>query len=201
MIKLGVFYCLEDGFENDIVSFKSFFSSKCEISKYLNHLPHLSLYVFNINPDDLSDVILEFKEMQKLLDQCSAQIVKWKVFENDILTKLNTLCLEIELSNDLKNLQMKVVDSLNKFHFKNNNNKYVGELKFSNDRYGYPFIGNHWIPHITIGSMDIKSENLLELSEKLFAFPQKISINNICLFEIKGDHHKLIKKINFERSS
>ena len=38
MIKLGVFYCLEDGFKNDVESFKSFFSSKCEISKYLNHL-------------------------------------------------------------------------------------------------------------------------------------------------------------------
>ena len=200
MIKLGVFYCLEDGFENDIEYFKSFFSSKCEISKYLNHLPHLSLYVFNINSHNLNDVIFEFNQIQKSLNKLSAKIVKWKVFENDILTKLNTLSLEIELSNELKVLQMKVVDSLSKFHLKSNND-YIGELKFSNDRYGYPFIGNHWIPHITIGSMDIKSKNLLELSEKLFAFPQKISINNICLFKIKGDHHELIKKIDFERRS
>ena len=200
MIKLGVFYCLDDGFENDIESFKSFFSSKCEISKYLNHLPHLSLYVFNINSNNLSDVIFEFNKMQKSLNQFSAKIVKWKVFENDILTKLNTLCLEIELSNELKFLQMKVVDSLSKFHVKSYS-EYEGELKLSNESYGYPFVGDHWIPHITIGSMDIKSENLLELSEKLFAFPQKISINNICLFKIKGDYHELIKKIDFERSS
>ena len=145
-------------------------------------------------------MIVEFKEMQKSLDQCSAQIVKWKVFENDILTKLNTLCLEIELSNELKFLQMKVAGSLSKFHIKNYN-EYEGELKLSNDRYGYPFVGNHWIPHITIGSMDIKSKNLLEFSEELFAFPQEILINNICLFKIKGDYHELIKKIDFERSS
>ena len=200
MIKLGVFYCLEDGFKNDIESFKSFFSSKCEISKYLNHLPHLSLYVFNINSNNLSDVIFEFNKMQKSLNQFSSKTVKWKVFENDILTKLNTLCLEIELSNELKFLQMKVVGSLSKFHVKNYS-EYEGELKLSNERHGYPFVGDHWIPHITIGSMDIKSENLLELSEKLFAFPQKISINNICLFKIKGDHHELIKKIDFERRS
>jgi len=200
MIKLGVFYCLEDGFKNDVESFKSFFSSKCEISKYLNHLPHLSLYVFNINSNNLSDVIFEFNKMQKSLNQFSSKTVKWKVFENDILTKLNTLCLEIELSNELKFLQMKVVGSLSKFHVKNYS-EYEGELKLSNERHGYPFVGDHWIPHITIGSMDIKSENLLELSEKLFAFPQKISINNICLFKIKGDYHELIKKIDFERSS
>ena len=200
MIKLGVFYCLEDGFKNDVESFKSFFSSKCEISKYLNHLPHLSLYVFNINSNNLSDVIFEFNKMQKSLNQFSSKTVKWKVFENDILTKLNTLCLEIELSNELKFLQMKVVGSLSKFHDKSYS-EYEGELKLSNERHGYPFVGDHWIPHITIGSMDIKSENLLELSEKLFAFPQKISINNICLFKIKGDYHELIKKIDFERSS
>ena len=200
MIKLGVFYCLEDGFKNDVESFKSFFSSKCEISKYLNHLPHLSLYVFNISSNNLSDVIFEFNKMQKSLNQFSSKTVKWKVFENDILTKLNTLCLEIELSNELKFLQMKVVDSLSKFHVKSYS-EYEGELKLSNESYGYPFVGDHWIPHITIGSMDIKSENLLELSEKLFAFPQKISINNICLFKIKGDYHELIKKIDFERSS
>ena len=200
MIKLGVFYCLEDGFKNDVESFKSFFSSKCEISKYLNHLPHLSLYVFNISSNNLSDVIFEFNKMQKSLNQFSSKTVKWKVFENDILTKLNTLCLEIELSNELKFLQMKVVGSLSKFHVKNYS-EYEGELKLSNERHGYPFVGDHWIPHITIGSMDIKSENLLELSEKLFAFPQKISINNICLFKIKGDYHELIKKIDFERSS
>ena len=121
MIKLGVFYCLEDGFKNDVESFKSFFSSKCEISKYLNHLPHSTLYVFNIDSNNLSDVILEFKEMQKSLNQFSAKIVKWKVFENDILTKLNTLSLEIELSNELKFLQMKVAGSLSKFHIKNYN--------------------------------------------------------------------------------
>ena len=200
MIKLGVFYCLEDGFKNDLESIKSFFSSKCKISKYLNHLPHLSLYVFNINSNNLSDVIVEFKEMQKSLNQFSAKIVKWKVFENDILTKLNTLSLEIELSNELKVLQMKVVDSLSNFHIKSNN-EYFGELKFSNDRYGYPFVGNHWIPHITIGSMDINTKNLFKFSKELFVFPQEILINNICLFEIKGDHHKLIKKINFERRS
>jgi hypothetical protein len=172
MIKLGVFYCLEDGFKNDVESIKSFFSSKCEISKYLNHLPHLSLYVFNINSNNLSDVILEFKEMQKSLDQFSAQIVKWKVFENDILTKLNTLSFEIELSNELKVLQMKVVDSLSNFHIKNNN-EYEGELKFSNDRYGYPFVGNHWIPHITIGSMDINTKNLFKFSERVICLSSR----------------------------
>ena len=200
MIKLGVFYCLEDGFENDIESFKSFFSSKCEISKYLNHLPHLSLYVFNINSHNLNDVIFEFNQIQKSLNKLSAKIVKWRVFENDILTKLNTLCLEIELSNELKFLQKNIADTLCNFNIKNHD-EFEGEMKLSNDRYGYPFVGNHWIPHITIGSMDIKSKNLLELSEKLFVFPQKISINNICLFKIKDDHHELIKKIDFERRS
>ena len=197
MIRLGVFYCLESGLKNDVESFKLFFSSKCEISKYLNHLAHSTIYVFDVEANKLNDVIFEFEDLQKSLIRLSSHISKWRVFENDILTSLNTLCLEIELTNELKDLQMSVVESLHKFHSQNKNINFEGDLQFSNIKYGYPFVGDHWIPHITIGSLDIIPERLLDYSEGLSPFPKEIKINNLGLFKIEGDSHKLIKKIEF----
>ena len=51
----------------------------------------------------------------KVLSPVSSQITKWRVFERDILTGLNTLCLEIEITKGLKLLQLNVVESLCKF--------------------------------------------------------------------------------------
>jgi len=197
MIRLGVFYCLESGLKNYVESFKLFFSSKCEISKYLNHSAHSTIYVFDVEANKLDDVIFEFEDLQKSLIRLSSHISKWSVFENDILTSLNTLCLEIELTNELKALQMSVVKSLYKFHLQNKNINFEGDLQFSNIKYGYPFVGDHWIPHITIGSLDIIPERLLDYSEGLLPFPKEIKINNLGLFKIEGDSHKLIKKIEF----
>jgi len=197
MIKLGVFYCVDGVLKNDVQSIKSFFKTKSKGSKYLNHLVHSTLYVFEIESEKVNDVIEKFQSLQKVLSPVSAQINKWRVFENDILTNLNTLCLEIELSKDLFNLQMNIVNSLLEFHLKKTNTDFEGLLKKSYIQYGYPFVGEHWIPHITIGSLGIEKEKLTEFSEGMFNFPRGININNLGLFKIEGDSHSLIKRIEF----
>jgi 2'-5' RNA ligase len=197
MIKLGVFYCLDSVLKNNVESIKSFFSGKSRDSKYLNHLVHSTLYVFEIDPKKMNDVIEKFESLQKVLSPIPSQITKWRVFERDILTGLNTLCLEIENTKGLKLLQLNVVDSLYKFHSRKKNIGFNGDLKFSNDKYGYPFVGDHWIPHITIGSLDIDQNRLIDLSQGMFNFPRGIKINNLGLFQIEKDSHSLIKRIEF----
>tara|TARA_B100000795_G_C22680086_1_gene391440 strand:+ start:341 stop:934 length:594 start_codon:yes stop_codon:yes gene_type:complete len=197
MTKLGVFYCLGNDLKSDVEELKLFFNSKCKISKYLNHLAHSTIYVFEIDPKKLNDVSKKFESLQKSMVPVSSTIKNWRVFENDILTSLNTLCLEIELTNNLKDLQMNVVKSLFQFHSKNKKLNFEGDLQFSNEKYGYPFVGNHWIPHITVGSLNLDSKKITKYAEGLFKFSREITINNLCLFKIDGDSHQLIKKIGF----
>jgi 2'-5' RNA ligase len=197
MIKLGVLYIPEEDLINDVNSLKKFFKEKTDKSMYLNHLVHSTIYVLNIEPNRLNYLIEEFESLKKVLSPLNAEITNWRVFENDILTNLNTLCLEIEKNKDLKVLQEKVVKSLFKFHSKKMNNNFKGGFKDSNDKYGYPFIGNHWTPHFTIGSLEIHVNKISKYSEGLFNFPKEFKINNLCLFEIKEDSHLLIKKIEF----
>ena len=197
MIKLGVFYCVDGILKNEVESIKSFFKTKSKGSKYLNHLAHSTLYVFEIQSEKIVDVIEKFQTLQKVLSPVSTQINKWRVFENDILTNLNTICLEIELSKDLFSLQMNIVNSLREFHLKKPNTDFEGLLKESYIQYGYPFVGEHWIPHITIGSLDIDKKKLTDYSYGMFNLPRRIKINNLGLFKIEGDSHSLIKKIEF----
>lgn len=197
MIKLGVLYIPEEDLINDLNSLKKFFKEKTDKSMYLNHLVHSTIYVLNIEPNRLNYLIEEFESLKKVLSPLNAEITNWRVFENDILTNLNTLCLEIDKNKDLKVLQEKVVKSFSKFHSKKMNNNFKGDLKFSNDKYGYPFVGDHWIPHITIGSLDIDKKKLTDFSEGMFNFPREIKINNLGLFKIETDSHYLIKRIEF----
>ena len=197
MIKLGVFYCIDGDLKKNVESIKSFFKTKSNESKYLNHLVHSTFYVFEIESKKINDVIEKFQSLQEVLFPVSSHITKWRVFENDILTNLNTLCLEIELSKDLFSLQMNIVNSLREFHLKKPNTDFEGFLKESYIQYGYPFVGEHWIPHITIGSLDIDKKKLTNLYYGMFNLPRKIKINNLGLFKIEGESHSLIKRIEF----
>ena len=197
MIKIGVFYCVDGILKNNVESIKSFFKTKSKESKYLNHLVHSTLYVFEIESDKIKDVIEKFQSLQKVLSPVSSKINKWRVFENDILTNLNTLCLEIESSKDLFSLQMNIATSFLEFRLKKTNTDFEGLLKESYNKYGYPFVGEHWIPHITIGSLDIEKKKLTDFSEGMLNFPRGIKINNLGLFKIEADSNSLIKRIEF----
>ena len=197
MIKLGVFYCPGGELKNNIESIKSYFSYRSQKNKYLSHLAHMSIYVFDIHPTKLTEILQEFENLQKKLLSQRSQITNWRVFENDILTSLNTLCLEIELTNDLNQLQENVVKTLSKFNINEIKNSFKGDFKLSYEKYGYPFVGKHWVPHFTIGSLEIDIKKISKYSEGLFKFSKEFEINNLCLFEIKEDSHFLTKKIEF----
>ena len=197
MIKLGVFFQPEDDLINDIESLKMFFMGKSDKNKYLDHIVHSTIYVLEVDVYKLNDLISEFESLRSILYPISSKINKWRIFEDDILTGLNTLCLEIKLTKDLKLLQNTVVRALCKFHSKKMENNFKGEQKHSNNKYGYPFVGNHWIPHITVGSLNINPQKILDYSDGLFSFSRNIKINNLCLYRIEKDSHELIKKIEF----
>jgi hypothetical protein len=196
MIKLGVFYNCDIELENKIQIIKLLFKEKSKKNKYIDHPVHLSFYVFEAESKNLKKILDEFKKIKKNLNPCSNSITNWKVFENDILTKLNTLCLEMELLNNIQSVQIKIVDTLSKFHVKNNSKmNFSGEFLKSYNLFGYPFVGKHWIPHITIGSLDMSLNEIDIQLDKLFSFPKLITINNLNLYLIEDEKHTLIEKI------
>ena len=172
-----------------------YFKQKSIASKYFNHPPHITFYTIVINECDLFNVKEEFKDLVNNLKKINVKLHNWKIFENDILTGLNTLCLEIKLTDSLYAMQLSIVNKLLDFNLKTPNFNYVGDFKKSYVKYGYPFVGENWIPHITIGSMNLETFKIKNEVEGKIIFQDNIKIDNLSLFEINDDDHKLIEKI------
>ena len=105
-----------------------------------------------------------------------------KIKKNKKLSKL-----QFDLANNLSNYVKKDYLIKNKNKFKK---KY---LKSSFLKYGFPYVGRHWIPHFTIGSIRNKDQgfkkNFLK-NNKSFIFKVKY----ITFWNVHEDRHILIGK-------
>ena len=191
-----MFLEVEKDLKNKVEKIKTFFLSKKKPHMYLDHPVHLSFYVFNAQEKDIKKICETLEKISLNTNPFKLSIKKWRVFDNDVLTLLNTLCLDVEKSDEIVKLQLDIGESLINLHCKNNQN-YNGLLDKANKRYGYPFIGPHWIPHITIGSIDMPVDEILENSNDLFIFPNELIVNNLNLYKIEGDIHELLYKTTF----
>lgn len=195
MNKIGILYLCEDKLNKQVFKAKEKFQSKSIKSKYLNHPAHLSIYVFEPLSNDYNYLKNDFKLLKNNLTAVKVEIKNWIIFENDILTGFNTLCLEINKTKELLKMQLDLVNFLKNYAKKKSNSKFSGEFLESNNKYGYPFVGTHWIPHISIGSMDISMRELNKFTKNQINHKNFV-IDKIGLYEIIGDDHILIEKIN-----
>jgi hypothetical protein len=73
------------------------------------------------------------------------------------------------------------------------NNIWDGKYKESYDRYGFPFVGSHWIPHLTIASVKEEGKKLIDnIKTKKISLNHKESGGSLALYKILGENHQLI---------
>ena len=197
---LGIFIEPQGELKNFIEKWKKKFKEKDRNSKYLNHPPHLSIYVANLL--NQKKIILEIQSITSNFQSFKINIDKINIFYNDALTNKDTIFLSVKKNKKIFNLQRKLALKLRKFvkHKKNKRIKLDSyKLKNSMDKYGYPFIGSHWIPHFTIGSI----KNLKNKNEYKILLKNKIKFRNnidkISLWKINGDKHKKIKEFKLNK--
>lgn len=199
MSKYGIFFIPEKTLVDEINSIKNYFLLNSSKNKYLEHPVHSSIYVIDVKKNSEENLIDSFTKLKEQINPTYCKLEGWSVFEKDPLTGgLNTLYLKIEKKLTLFQIQLKVAEALNLFHRKTPISfPFKNEFKSSYDKYGYPFIGNHWIPHVTVGSL---SMDLIQINNCIKNFTlnsNKLLINSLCLFHIEKDNHHLIKQINF----
>ncbi|VVB78732.1 2'-5' RNA ligase superfamily protein [uncultured archaeon] len=128
---------------------------------YLSHPPHFTLFMFTLNsPADI------FNGLEKLVENmCKFKVglENVHVFYNDLSTNANTLTYPVSNKSleFLKELQSEVINVVDPFNTKSiykkedeTYKKMSGDEKLNVDLYGCPFVGNNWIPHITIASIE-----------------------------------------------
>jgi hypothetical protein len=69
-------------------------------------------------------------------------------------------------------------------------NEWSGPFKISHQNYGFPFVGKHWMPHVSIASFKNKSfiQEAIDTPIKI----NEINCGQLALFRIEGETHTRI---------
>ena len=117
-------------------------------------------------------------------------------FDNDPNTGLDTLVIEVEKNQNIKNIFNNIL-----LEFKPDDNKlfknYIKNKHFHRNliNNNYPFDDEIWIPHFSIASHDSKNKLIIKEIINKYNMEYLLSIKNLSLWEIDGDMHNKIHSI------
>ena len=152
MYKIAAFITFNKTIEKNILSKKTKVKVKFGNQIYLNHPVHLTLFTISIKSINSLKKIYKNLGNEFTKKKFKVNINNTGAFLNDRLTKGHTLYYGIKKNNLLMKLQMKHLKLINKKMnvSKNLNLKINSKLKKNYKKYGFPFSGNIWIPHIML---------------------------------------------------
>ena len=137
--------------------------------KYLFDVPHISFFISDFKEEDVMEIYNKFNSFSE--EFCGAIWFKLnglKVYKDDVVTKMNTFVYDIngETAVKLKEEQMKFIKYMNiisKDIIVSSRYKELKDKAFVNNvkKYGYPFMGESYQPHISIGSINKKDYDIV----------------------------------------
>jgi len=189
--KYGIFWIPNEELNQFVESWKNRFRKVEPDAVFLKHPVHSTIFLFNAHEQDQSQIISRIKNIK-----IDFLVDSWKIFYNDLVTGGDTLSVGL-IPNSLafqfqKDLSESLLDFIKTPLFYNNT--WEGQYKESYDRYGFPFVGSHWVPHLTIASFKKEGKKLIdEIKTTPINLNIKESGGSLALFKILGDSHQLIQ--------
>ena len=169
---------------------------------YTSHPPHLT--VFKFESRHKNKLLIEFSKFSKKLNAFNLEVDKKNIFWNDPITKKNTIFFKVKKSEDISNMQSKLANSLSRYKL---NKKATTEIA-SNEtmlnsykKFGFPFVGDHWIPHFSVSSLNLKRGSKFYKSFMIDCVKHSFKVETISIWEINGNKHKKIKEIQLNVKS
>jgi len=160
---------------------------------YCSHPPHCTLMHADVKGEGLVDE--RICQAQGSLSAFQVQVSGTDVFWDDAAIGGHTLYLKITPSSELLDVQLRLAEAISPAvlpkevpaFVENNQN-----LKNSYKKYGFPFVGSHWIPHFSIASLRTERSHPL-ITEFLSWQPvYELTIGELTLWRIESDEHTLI---------
>ena len=171
--------------------------------KYLSNSPYITLFPLTVR--DIEKITEELGKIATSTQKILLKLEDLHIFYNDIRTGGNTITYVFSEDSveKLKQIQLRVIMAVNEFNekrFLTKDSEIYGKMseieKRNTIKYGYPFIGKNWIPHITLAS--IEKNRFEEIWSKLKESPIKgqFLIESINLYE-SLTNPRLIRKFKF----
>ncbi|MFM7358561.1 MAG: 2'-5' RNA ligase family protein [Sediminibacterium sp.] len=196
--KYGIFLIPQADVCREISKIKSEVALLDSKAAYLTHPVHSTIFLFNTHVHH--EVLVQYLEDHLIeLKQFEVKITGWHVFYNDILTQKHTLTIGLVRNQILNNLQVGIADKIIQLPTEPNHYKcqWEGDYEYSYAKWGYPFVGSHWIPHITVASLENKSD-IAYIQEKHPLEPTALLFSTIALFLIDNDEHRILHSFDLK---
>lgn len=201
-MKIGLFIIPDDGLRSIINDKKSKVLEVFDrYQPYVLHPVHLTLFTLEIESSSLYDLgeklATELNSFQSFYICTKTNLI----FYNDALTGGHTITLAVEASDNLLKLQMKLIKAANKNLTRHNYkpNKDMPEwFNENNEKYGFPFVGEIWSPHLTIASLmncKMEDERIADILGKDIEY--KSLVDRVSLWCIEGESHEHLLDIKF----
>ena len=191
---LGIFLEPEGNLKNFISKWKLRIKKKNLKTEYINHPPHSTIYVSNFVNE--KKVIENLRNITDKLYSFKIRINKVSLFIDDSFTNKDTIYLKIKKNKKIYKLQKNLANNLKSLVKKDKlkaRKFFNKKMKNSMIKYGFPFVGSHWKPHFTIGSIKNFKHHFDYQSFKKIKISYEQDIRSISLWKIKKNSHKRIK--------
>ena len=166
--------------------------------KYVNHLPHLTIFDLKINKKLINKNHKKDLAIRNLNKNHLRLILKKRFyFANDPITKKNTYVIFVQKNNLLKKIQKKLLKRFKEIILKKNKKFNNINLNKNYKNYGYPFVNSDWKPHLTIASIKknytsdiifknfIKKKNIIKENFKFIYFYKYFNGKHMFLWKSK----------------
>ena len=195
MYKIAAFIEFDKIITRKILNQKKIVKKKFGNQIYLNHPVHLTLFTLNIkNINKLKKIYINKNKIQS--KPFSINVTRPGIFYDDPLTGGHTIFYHIKKNDRINKIQLRHLRRINKNlkTLKRNINLFKNNiLKNNYKKYGFPFAGKIWIPHITIASIKntTNNNNYIKyfLSTKINL---KCLVSEIKFYKIVKDRHDFL---------
>ena len=198
MPKIAAFLKFNKKIQSEVLNYKKKVKIRFGNQIYLSHPVHSTLFTLDIKKiKDLKNLYQNLKIKKKNKSQ-KILVTSTGAFYNDPLTNGHTLYYKIKKSTFLSSLQLKHLKLINQkiTVLKKNAEIYKNQkLKKNYLKYGFPFSGKIWVPHITVASIrNIKRNNKFidNFLNKNIRF--KNEINEIEFYKVNNNKHFFLFK-------
>lgn len=163
----------EEKLINLIEAQKDFVKKTTKNHKWADHKPKITAFI--ISTDDERKLVEKIKSLASDINKIFIDLREIKVHSLDARSSGKTITYPASTANlhILRNIQRKIIESLNKFNNKENFSKFVNINLLSENQkenlkiFGYPYVSEDWEPHFTLASISSeKFDEVLKYAEE-----------------------------------
>lgn len=200
--KIGIFLEPSGDLRDLIVAQKAKVEAELPGQVFCDHPPHAT---FIFGGYHSSDIWLEYL-LDRILPTFTVTVDGYHLFPNDTLAGGgHTLVHRLQSCSAMLEIQQEAAELLEDFVEQPGGEAEPpwGEpLRTSMQRFGFPFVGEHWIPHMTIASFQTPLDH--ELIAELQQQPNKglsFEAKELAVWQLIGSEHRLLETIPLHPST